>query len=101
LPDDVPLFIYSDETVGNTLFHFADLGVAWMMSSHIKIGEFPTGLDIITDEALELARNLIHFSSACLGVLLRCHVPSVEEEVEVEPISGIEDARIPFFMTRD
>jgi hypothetical protein len=101
LPSDVSLSIYTDETVGNTFFQFADFGVAWMMANHVQPGEFASGLDVITDEALELAKNFIRFSTACLGLLLRSHVPFVEEEWEVHPTCGLEDARISFFMTRD
>jgi hypothetical protein len=71
------------------------------MANHVQAGEFASGLDVITDEVVKLARQFMRFSSARLGLLLRSYVPFVEEELEVQPICGIEDARIPFFMTRD
>jgi len=42
------MYIYTDETAGNTLFEFADIGAAFIMSNHVKPGDFTGGLDEVT-----------------------------------------------------
>jgi hypothetical protein len=98
IPDDCHLFIYTDETDGNTLFHFADLGAAFIMSNHVKPGDFMAGLDEVTDEAIRLARNLMDFSTACLGILISLRISFAQDQVELRSAPKLGDVRIPFFM---
>jgi hypothetical protein len=98
VPGDAALFIYSDGTVGNTLFHFSDLGMAFVMSDHTKPGEFPAGLDVIQDEVLALSRDLLRFSSACLALILRRYVGPSEDQIELDNVARLGEPRIPFFM---
>jgi hypothetical protein len=63
------MYIYTDETAGNTLFEFADTGAAFIMSNHVKPGDFTGGLDEVT-EAVGLARSLVAFSTVCLAVMI-------------------------------
>ena len=111
IPNDADLFIYTDETVGNTFFQFADLGVALMMSNSVDPGDFTSalgktadeivelaGLGKITDEAIELARCVLHFSSACLGIIMSRHINFTQDQIELHSACGPGDVRIPFFM---
>ena len=98
IPSDAALFIYTDETAGNTLFQFADLGAAFIMSNHVKPGDFAAGLGELTDEALQLARNLVHFSSACLAVMIRRGIGFTQDQVDLRSAPKLGDVRIPFFM---
>lgn len=98
IPDDAALFIYTDETAGNTLFQFADICAAFIMSNYAKPGDFTTGLDEVTNEAVRLAGRIICFSSACLGVMISRRVTLTEEEVELRSAPKLGDVRIPFFM---
>lgn len=98
VPNDAGLFIYTDETAGNTLFQFADLGVAFMMSNHVQPGNFAAGLGEITDEAVKLARWLLEFSSPCLAVMIRRRIEFKIDQVELRSAPKLGDVRIPFFM---
>lgn len=111
IPDDADLFIYTDETVGNTFFQFADLGIALIMSNSADPGDFTgglgkatdealelAGLGKITDEAIELARCVLRFSSACLGIMISRHIKLTQDQVEVHSACKLGDVRIPFFM---
>jgi hypothetical protein len=111
IPSDANLFIYTDETVGNTFFQFADLGIALMMSNSVDPGDFSggfsettdeaielAGLGKITDEAIDLARCVLRFSSACLGIMISRHMSLAEDQIEVHSAPKMGDVKIPFFM---
>lgn len=80
------------------MFHFADICAAFIMSNHVKPGDFTTGLDEVTNEAVRLAGGIICFSSACLGVMISRRVSLAEDEVELRSAPKLGDVRIPFFM---
>lgn len=65
------------------MFHFADICAAFIMSNHVKPGDFTTGLDDVTNEAVRLAGGIICFSSACLGVMISRRVSLAKDEVEL------------------
>jgi hypothetical protein len=98
VPDDAGMFIYTDETAGNTLFHFADLIAAFIMSNHVKPDDFEAGLDELTEEAVRLAGNLVNFSSACLAIMISRRIGLTQDQVELRSASKLGDVRIPFFM---
>jgi hypothetical protein len=107
IPDDADLFIYTDETVGNTFFQFADLGIALMMSNSADPADFTgglgevtelAGLGKITDEAIELARCVLRFSGACLGIMISRHINFTQDQIEVHSACKLGNVRIPFFM---
>jgi hypothetical protein len=90
--------MYTDETAGNTLFQFADLVAAFIMSNHVKPDDFTAGLDELTEEAVQLAGNLVHFSSACLAIMISRRIGLTHDQVELRSACKLGDVRIPFFM---
>lgn len=98
IPNDAGLFIYTDGTAGNTLFHFADLGASFIMANHVKPGDFAAGLDELTEEAHQLARDLVKFSGECVAIMIGRRICLAQDQVELRSAAELGDVRIPFFM---
>jgi len=103
-----PYHLYLSECQGNSLYYLSEELVGFAMLHGVQdltdATEIPGVLNQLFDDLVRISRAFAGFIGACLLLVLRDNLPSLEwndlERINVPDVPALDQVRIPFFVSK-